>query len=140
MASEVALFFASDNCAGAHPKINEGIARYSSGYANSYGDSDLDKAVEARFSEIFERQVSVFFVATGTAANSLAIAAGAKPGGIALCHSGAHVIEDECGAPELYSGCRLAPVGGKHGKIDPELLNEAFSQFIPGFVLSLIHI
>jgi threonine aldolase len=128
------LFFASDNSAGAHPKISEALSKHSIGYAAPYGDSNLDKKVQARFSEIFEREVSVFFVGTGTAANSLAIAAEAKPGGIALCHSGAHVIEDECGAPELYSGCRLAPVGGQFGKIDPNLLREAFGQFIPGFV------
>jgi threonine aldolase len=108
--------------------------RHSGGYAASYGAGELDKLVEQRFNEIFEHEVSVFFVATGTAANSLAIAAEARPGGIALCHTGAHVIEDECGAPELYSGCRLAPVGGKQGKIDPDQLRQAFGQFIPGFV------
>ena len=76
------MIFSSDNWAGAHPKIMEGLARHAGGFSPAYGNSDLDKAVEAKFSEIFERDVAVFFVATGTAANSLAMASLAKPGGV----------------------------------------------------------
>ena len=69
--------------------------------------------MQEQLSEIFEREVSVFFVGTGTAANSLALALYARPGGIAFCHSGAHVTDDECGAPEFFSGgSRLKPVEG----------------------------
>ena len=75
------MFFASDNWAGAHPAINERLLHESTRFASAYGTSDLDRAIEARFNEIFEREVAVFFVATGTAANSLALASVARPGG-----------------------------------------------------------
>lgn len=129
------MYFGSDNCAGIHPKISENLAKHGNGFASSYGNSDLDKMVEQTFSEVFERDLWVFFVATGTAANSLALAAASKPGGVALCHSEAHVIEDECGAPEFFSNAnRLAPVSGKFGKIDLNSLEAEFSRLDPDFV------
>ena len=112
------MFFASDNWAGAHPAINDRLVRESTRFASAYGTSDLDRAVENRFNEIFERDVSVFFVATGTAANSLSLASVARPGGVVFCHTEAHVIEDECGAPDFFSGMRMVPVDGSFGKMD----------------------
>lgn len=124
------MFFASDNWAGAHSKIAERLLKESGGFAAAYGTSDLDQKVEARFSEIFGRDVSVFFVATGTAANSLSLASVQRPGGITFCHSEAHVIEDECGAPEFFSGsARLAPVEGAGGKIGAEALAAKVARF-----------
>jgi threonine aldolase len=129
------MFFASDNWAGAHPKIAENLARRANGYASAYGTSELDRSVEARFSEIFEREVAVFFVATGTAANSLALAAVTRPGGVAFCHREAHVIADECGAPEYLSGGgRLCGVDGALGRIDPQNLEAAIARFPRAFV------
>ncbi|NKL78211.1 threonine aldolase family protein [Rhizobium leguminosarum] len=124
------MFFASDNWAGAHKSIAERLLTESTGFAAAYGAGDLDRKVEARFSEIFEREVSIFFVATGTAANSLALASVQRPGGITFCHSGAHVIEDECGAPEFFSGsARLVAVDGEAGKIDPAKLSAKIASF-----------
>ena len=74
------MYFASDNSAGVHQKISDNLLRNSTGYANSYGASDLDEKVEAKFSEIFETDVYVFFVSTGTASNALALSATAKAG------------------------------------------------------------
>lgn len=126
------LYFASDNSAGAHPKISENLSRHSSGYVSSYGASELDKKVEEKFSQVFETDAHVFFVSTGTAANSLALSASAKAGGIVLCHEDAHVIEDECGAPEFFTGgCRLAPVSGEGGKISSAILSDVMSVLAP---------
>ena len=72
--------FTSDNWAGVHPAITENLARHASGMAAAYGHGDLDQQVERRFCEIFEREVAVFFVGTGTAANSLALASVNRPG------------------------------------------------------------
>ena len=69
------MIFASDNWAGAHPKVTAALAAHGSGFATAYGDSDLDKAVALKFNEIFEREVAVFFVGTGTAANALSLTA-----------------------------------------------------------------
>ncbi|PWK71718.1 low specificity L-threonine aldolase [Aminobacter sp. AP02] len=124
------MIFASDNWAGAHPKVAERLSASAAGYSRAYGDGDLDRAVYKRFSEIFEREVAVFFVATGTAANSLSLAAYGKPGGISFAHREAHVLEDECGAPEYFShGSRLSPVDGPLGRMDIGNLERAVGRF-----------
>jgi threonine aldolase len=123
------MFFASDNWAGAHPAINERLMRESTRFASAYGTSAVDQAIEQRFNEIFEREVAVFFVATGTAANSLALASLAKPGGVTFAHSEAHVIEDECGAPDFFSGMRMSPVPGALGKMDPKQLRNRIARY-----------
>ncbi|MFD1746929.1 threonine aldolase family protein [Rhizobium helianthi] len=123
------MFFASDNWAGAHSAINERLMNETTRFAAAYGNSDLDRTIEARFNDIFEKEVAVFFVATGTAANSLALANFAKPGGVIFAHADAHVIEDECGAPDFFSGMRIAPVEGTAGKIDPARLKARISRF-----------
>lgn len=131
------MIFASDNWAGAHPSIAENLARHATGFTSAYGSGDLDKRVEARFSEIFERDVAVFFVATGTAANSLSMAAFARPGGVAFCHREAHMIADEGGAPEfLADGTRLCPVDGLEGRIDPARLRSEIARYPAAFVHS----
>ncbi len=126
--------FASDNCAGAAPQIVEALKHHSTGFAASYGASEIDHAVTRRFCEIFEREVAVLFVATGTAANSLAIACAMKPGGIAIAHRGAHLVEDECGAAEFFSGGRLETVDGAAGKIDPAALSQLLKRYDPPFL------
>jgi threonine aldolase len=123
------MFFASDNWAGAHAAINDRLSKESTRFAAAYGNSELDKSVEARFNEIFEREVSVYFVSTGTAANSLSLATIARIGGVVLAHSEAHVIEDECGAPDFFSGMRMIPIAGDNGKIDPEKLKAGIARF-----------
>ena len=128
--------FASDNWAGAHPAIAEALARHAGGFAPAYGTSPLDRQVEERFREIFERDVAVYFVATGTAANALSMTAVARPGGVAFMHAEAHMIEDECFAPEYFTGSRMAPVSGDLGRIDPLALDEAIRRHPPQFVHS----
>ena len=127
--------FASDNWAGVHPAISERLLKVSSGFSAPYGASDFDKKIELRFNEIFEREVAVYFVSTGTAANSLALAAVNRPGGVSFCHREAHILEDECGAPEFFThGARLSPVDGDNGKIDPNHLKAEIARFPPNFV------
>lgn len=126
--------FGSDNWAGAHPAIVRALTAAAEGHAPAYGASPLDRAVERRFSAIFEREVAVFFVGTGTAANALAMAAASRPGGVAFCHREAHMIDDECGAPEFLSGGRLHGVDGPRGRIDGAALAAAIDRYPPDFV------
>lgn len=129
------MFFASDNWAGAHPRIAENLARHAAGFAPAYGSSDLDRQVERTFCEVFEREVAVFFVATGTAANALSMTAAARPGGVAFCHREAHLIADEGGAPEYFSGGgRLCPVDGPLGRIEPAALEKSIEHYPAAFV------
>ncbi len=127
--------FASDNWAGVHPAISKRLQEISSGFSTPYGAGDFDKNIEQRFNELFEREVAVYFVSTGTAANSLALAAVNRPGGVSFCHREAHILEDECGAPEFFThGARLAPVDGDNGKIDPHHLKAEIARFPPNFI------
>ena len=104
LADRILMFFASDNWAGAHPRIAAGLAAHASGFEPAYGNGALDRKVADKFSEIFEREVAVFFVATGTAANSLALASVARPGAVVFASPEAHIYTDESGAPEYLSG------------------------------------
>ncbi|MBA8900375.1 MULTISPECIES: low specificity L-threonine aldolase [unclassified Phyllobacterium] len=129
------MHFASDNWAGAHPKIAENLTRHAGGFASAYGTGDLDRSVHETFNTIFEREVAVFFVGTGTAANSLGQAAIARPGGITFAHREAHMIADEAGAPSFFTGgARVLPLDGATGRIDIANLKEAMNGFPPGHV------
>jgi threonine aldolase len=124
------MIFASDNWAPAHPAIIDAIARANLGPVPAYGGDALTKRVEEKFSEVFERDVAVFFVATGGAANALALAQITPPWGMILCHEESHIQMDECGAPEFFTqGAKLLPLPGAHGKITPETLSRALAMF-----------
>src|SRR5260370_8516410 len=112
--------FASDNAAGIAPQILAAISRANSGAALAYGGDPWTQRVEARFAEIFEREVAVFLVPTGTAANALALAHLTPPWGAVLCHDEAHIATDECGAPEFFGGgIKLVGLPGEAGGITP---------------------
>lgn len=128
------MIFASDNWSGAAPEVAAALSSHATGFATAYGDSELDRRVEEKFNELFETQCEVFFVGTGTAANSMAAAAVAKPGGVIFAHSEAHVIANEGGAPESFTGGgRIVPIGGASGKIDPSLLERKVKQYPNSF-------
>jgi threonine aldolase len=110
--------FRSDNVSRAHPAVMEALVAANQGTAAAYGDDDWTRRLARRFGEVFEREVAVFPVATGTAANALSLAAFTPPWGTVYCHAGAHIAVAECGAPELFSGgARLVPLAGAAGKI-----------------------
>jgi threonine aldolase len=124
--------FASDNWAGAAPEILEAIAAEGARFGAAYGGSAIDEAAEARFGEVFERDVAVFFVATGSAANGLAMTAINRPGGVVFCHRDSHMVEGECGGVEyLTGGARLLGLDGADGKLDPRTLQDAIAALAP---------
>lgn len=118
------MIFASDNWAGASPKIIDALAEAArSGHHPAYGADDITKAVERRFSDLFEREVTVFLVASGTVANALALSAYARPGGVVFCHRHAHIAVDEAGATSFFSGgMTLTALDGEGGKLSPAAL------------------
>src|SRR5262249_3255276 len=105
------------------------IADVNDGFALAYGDDEVTQRVERRFGELFERDVAVFLVPTGTAANALALAHLTPAWGAVMCHREAHIIANECGAPEFFGGGRR-PVGldGEGGKLAPEPLALALDR------------
>jgi threonine aldolase len=111
--------FASDNRAGVTPEILDAIAEEASTFGGAYAEDEASDQLEARFAEVFERDVRVFPVLTGTAANSLALACCCDPWGAVVCHSESHIAVDECGAPEFYGGgLRLVPIEGDGHQLD----------------------
>lgn len=115
--------FRSDNEAPAAPEIMAALAAANTGSAHAYGDDPWTGRLAERFGAAFETELAVWPVATGTAANALALAELAPPWGAVYCHPDAHANIDECGAPEFYSGgAKLVGVAGAHGKIDADRL------------------
>lgn len=122
--------FASDNWAGATDAILTAVQRHNGGFAPGYGNDPLTKSVTARFSEIFEREVEVFFVGTGTAANAISMAAAGRPGGLVFATSEAHIHNDEFGATEFYSGgMKIIPVENRHGLMEPAALEATIARY-----------
>jgi threonine aldolase len=112
--------FRSDNTAGASEKVLAALVAANGGAQSAYGADELTKAVEKTFSEIFEREVAAFLVVNGTAANSLALACAAPPWGAVLCHLESHIADDECGAPEFFTGgAKLVGLPGIACKLEP---------------------
>ncbi len=129
------MIFASDNWAGAHPAVAAGLTAEASSFSSAYGSSDLDRQVVDRFSILFEREVAVFFVGTGTAANALALTSVNRPGGVSFVHRDAHLAADEAGASEYFTGgARLCQVDGPMGKMDPAGLEAAIARYPAQFV------
>jgi threonine aldolase len=121
--------FTSDNATGIAPEILDAIVRANAGYALAYGADAATARLERRLSELFECDVAVFLVATGTAANALALAHLTPPWGAVLCHERAHIAVDECGAPEFFGGgIKLVELSGDAGKIAPDTLARALSR------------
>src|SRR5215470_13567202 len=124
-----AMNFASDNTAGVAPAIIEAIARAADGQVLSYGDDALTSRVEERLAKLFEHEVALFLVPTGTAANALALAQLTPPWGAVLCHIESHVATDECGAAEFYGGgVKLVTLPGEGCKIAPATLETTLER------------
>jgi threonine aldolase len=118
--------FRSDNTHGASPEMFEALQRTAAGNATSYGDDHFTARLRERCRELFETDVDVFPVVTGTAANALAIAALTPANGTVLCHANAHIIHDELGAAEFFTGgATLLPLPGDDGKLAPETVATA---------------
>ncbi|MCH7889071.1 MAG: low specificity L-threonine aldolase [Proteobacteria bacterium] len=120
--------FCSDNTTGAAPEIMAALAEANAGQTMPYGEDALTKRLTARFGEVFETDVAVFPVTTGTAANALSLALMAPPFGVVFCHREAHIAVNECGAPEFYTGgAKLKLLDGSDGKIEAETLAAALA-------------
>lgn len=117
--------FFSDNAAAACPEVMAALAA-ANRMDTAYDGDALSRSLSERFSELFGTGVEAFWVATGTAANSLALAALCPPHGAIVCHRDAHIQNDECGAPEFYThGAKLVLAEGKGAKLTPASVEAA---------------
>ena len=123
------LNFRSDNEAPAAPEIMQAIIKANQGTAWSYATDSWSDRLDSAFSDLFETRTTVLPLSTGTAANSIALACLSPPWGSVYCHEGAHILNDECGAPEFFgNGLRLVGIAGTNGKLEPAELRNAIRR------------
>ncbi|MEM9369836.1 MAG: beta-eliminating lyase-related protein [Pseudomonadota bacterium] len=127
------MIFTSDNASGVAPEILDAVARVSGGYTRGYGADETSERVEDMVREVFEApSARAFTVATGTAANALALACLCPPWAAIYCHDVSHIEADECGAPEFFTGgARLTLLDGDHAKMRPAEIERAVSGAAP---------
>jgi threonine aldolase len=127
--------FASDNAVGASATVMAALAEANAGPALAYGQDPWTARVEAAMSELFEREVAVALLATGTAANALALACITQPWGAVLTHEESHIADDECGAPEFFTnGAKLVGLAGVGSKLTPEVVTAQLARMPHGAV------
>jgi len=123
------MHLASDNTGPAHPQVMQALLAANDGYAMPYGADPLMEQVRAQLREIFEApEAAVYLVATGTAANALALATLGQPWQTVFCTPVAHIQEDECNAPEFYSGGAKLTLVGNGDRMTAEALANAIAR------------
>ncbi|HKT85010.1 MAG TPA: beta-eliminating lyase-related protein [Novosphingobium sp.] len=114
--------FLSDNAAPVHPAVWKAMMAADAADAPYDGDA-LSRELDMRFSALFGRDCAALWVATGTAANCLALASMVQPHGGVVCHRESHIEADECGAPGFYlHGAKLMLAEGDSAKLTPEAI------------------
>ncbi|PIF06688.1 MAG: threonine aldolase [Draconibacterium sp.] len=121
--------FASDNNSGIHPKIMEAVSAANRGHVIGYGDDPFTKKAIKIFKQKFGEEIEVFFVFNGTGANVLALSTITQSYNSIICAETSHIHEDECGAPEKFTGCKLLPVEPVNGKLMPEHIQQHLKGF-----------
>jgi threonine aldolase len=117
--------FASDNTAPAAPEAMEALVAANTGFTSGYGTDPVSARAADLVREMLDADAEVRFVASGTAANAISLAALCRPFEAVLAHEHAHVCTDETGAPGLFGhGLGLIGLPGGSGKIDPAALAE----------------
>lgn len=129
--------FRSDNTASVAEEIMAAITAANVGTAAGYGDDDISQSLQPAYSELFETDVRVFPVLTGTIANALSVSVLSPSWGAIFAEADSHINQDECGAPELFTGgAKLISLEGRNGKIPPEELSRRLATAGKGFVHS----
>jgi threonine aldolase len=112
--------FLSDNAAAVHPRVWDAL-RAADAPQPPYDNDALSQQLDAVFADLFGRPCAVLWVATGTAANCVALASMVPPHGGVICHREAHIETDEGGAPGFYThGAKLILAKGEGAKLTPD--------------------
>ena len=112
--------FFSDNAAPACPEVLAAL-NTANVLDTAYDGDQWSQRLDGVVSALFETPVRALWVASGTAANCLALAALCPPHGAVICHRDAHIQNDECGAPEFYThGAKLLLADGAGAKLTPD--------------------
>lgn len=131
----MAYDFASDNAAVVDPRVMAAIAACNDGFVPPYGADELSSRLNRAYSDVFEREVMVFPVSSGTAANGLSLGAVTPSYGTVFCHEMAHIVGSEAGSVEFYSGGgRLVMFPGEGAKLTAAALDAKLKGFGPSFL------
>lgn len=129
------MIFASDNWTGASDRIAAAVAEASRDSLRAYGADALSDALQRRFCDLFERDVTVLPVGTGTACNALGLSAYCRPGSVVFGHAQAHVLVDEANAVAfLGGGAKVVGLDGEGGKLSPATLAAGLDRYPEGQV------
>ncbi|MCR5877125.1 beta-eliminating lyase-related protein [Phenylobacterium sp. J367] len=121
--------FASDNTAPAAPEAMEALVAANAGFTSGYGTDPVTARAADLVRALVDADAEVRFVASGTAANAISVAALARPFEAMLAHEHAHICTDETGAPGLFGhGVGLIGLPGASGRIEPAALEAALAQ------------
>jgi len=121
--------FASDNTAPAAPEAMAALVEANQGFASGYGTDTVTARAADLVRALLDVEAEVRFVASGTAANALSVAALARPFEAVLAHEHAHICTDETGAPGFFGqGVGLIRLPGASGRIEPAALEAALAQ------------
>lgn len=121
--------FASDNNSGVHPDILNAMNRVNIGHTIGYGDDIYTDSAITRMKDIFGEESDIYFVFTGTAANVLGLDTITQSYNSIICAETSHIHEDECGAPEKFTGCKLLALFTEDGKLTPEIVSKELYGF-----------
>jgi threonine aldolase len=118
--------FSSDHVAPACDAILAAVNQANEGFVTSYGGDELTAKLQSMASDLFEKQVAIYPVTSGTAANALALSQIVPTFGAIYCYEAAHIVTDEAGAPAFFTGgAQLIGFPAANGKIQPEQLTQA---------------
>ena len=137
--------FYSDNVSGAAPEILRAIVDSNAGDTAPYGGDPYTQRLERLMTELFETEVDVYPVGTGTVANGLSASLLSTPYGGIYCADVSHLHASECGGAEFWSGgnARSVPIPTVDGKIPVGVLVETIeagalrAADVPGRAVSL---
>ncbi|NLA15179.1 MAG: low specificity L-threonine aldolase [Bacteroidales bacterium] len=121
--------FGSDNHSGVHPKVLKALEDANQGYCLSYEEDEYSAQAGRVFKSFFGDQSRVYFVFNGTAANVLCLQALTRPHHSIICATTAHLHQDECGAPERFTGCKVLTADTGDGKLTPAHIKPHLTGF-----------
>jgi len=109
-----------------------------------YGADVWSEKARSEIQRLLDHEAEIFFVASGTAGNSLALAHLTQPYHSILCHGLSHILLDECGAPGFFGhGTGLKAISHSEdarieiGALKTALLEPKDLRYQPPAVLSV---
>lgn len=121
--------FGSDNHSGVHPEIFKALQSVNKGYSLAYGDDEYTKRAVEKFKSHFGKNINVFFVANGTAANIIGLRSVVDSFNSIICAEAAHLNVHECCGPESFIGCKLVTIPTTDGKLTVDMIKPLLVGF-----------